>query len=129
MGFGEALNYDQWEEPTKKDYEQVNKHEDLVNTLIASQFDLRPVEATAQYVQIREIVRWYLAFNIDGWETRRRRRIQHHVANVYDIEYTAVQDKVRDLYDGKAGKKSAQELFEEDLKAIEEAYESHLDAR
>ena len=127
MGLGDIADIDPWEEPTKADYEEIDK--DLLTTLIMSRFDLRPIESTAQFSQIRSTVRWYLAFDIEGWTTRRRRFAQHRVAEESGIEYTAVQDKVRGLYDEKAGRESAQTLFEDELKDIEDAYESHLNAR
>lgn len=127
MGLGDLADFDPWEEPTEEDYLAVD--EDLLNSLLMSQLELQPLDCTAQFAQIRRVVRWYLAFNIDGWETRRRQFAQHRVADRNDVTYTAVQDKVRDLYDGKTGRESAQELFEDDIDAIEQAYESHLDAR
>ena len=94
-----------------------------------NQFELRPIEATTQFTQIRRLVRWYLAFNIDGWVSRRRIFAQHRVEEESDISFEAVQGKVRDLYEGKYGRESAHELFEDDLEEIERAYESHIEVR
>lgn len=127
MGLGDITGFDSWEEPTEEDYLAVD--ETLLNSLLMSQLELQPIDSTMQFAQIRRVARWYLAFDIDGWETRRRRFAQNRVAERNDVTYTAVQAKVRDLYERKAGRKSAQELFEDDLDAIEQAYESHLDAR
>ena len=127
MGLGNPADFDPWDKPTENDFENVD--EDLLRNLVMSQFDLRPVKATTQFAQIQLVVRWYLAFTIDGWVSRRRRFAQHRVAEKNDISLEAVQGRVRDLYDGKYGRKSAQELFEDDLEAIEQAYENHMNAR
>jgi hypothetical protein len=123
--FDSFVDHDSWEEPTEEDYRQVD--EQLLTSLVTSQLEVRPVEATTAFAQLRSAVRWYLAFNVDGWETRRRRYAQRRVAQNHDIAYTAVQDKVREVYDGKSGRESVQTLFEDDLEAIEEAYDRHLD--
>lgn len=60
---------------------------------------------------------------------RRRKFAQKKVAEQREKKLSAVQGKVRDVYDAKAGRKSAQELFEEGLEAIEQAYQSHLHAQ
>ena len=90
---------------------------------------LRPVEATVEFTDILETAQWYLAFDIEGWESRRRKFAQEKVAECNDKEVSAVQDKVRNVYDAKAGRNSAQELFEDDLEAIEQVYQSHLEVR
>jgi hypothetical protein len=101
-----------------------------LTTLLVSQVDgLRPVEASVEFTDIRQTARWYLAFEIDGWESRRRKFAQKKVAEQSAKKLSAVQGKVRDVYAAKAGRKSAQELFEEDLEAIEQAYQSHLNAQ
>lgn len=128
MGLGDLVDFDPWDEPDEEDYRAVD--ENLLTTLLVSQVDgLRPVEASVEFTDIRQTARWYLAFEIDGWEPRRRKFAQKKVAEQSGKELSAVQGKVRDVYAAKAGRKSAQELFEEDLEAIEEAYQSHLNAQ
>jgi len=117
-----------WDEPDEEDYHAVD--EKLLTTLLMGQIDgLRPVEASVEFTDIRQTAQWYLAFDIEGWESRRRGFAQKKVAERTDKDLSAVQGKVRDVYDAKAGRNSAQELFEDDLEAIEQAYQSHLEAR
>jgi len=98
--------------------------------LLMGQIDcLRPAEATMEFTDIRQTARWYLAFDIEGWESRRRQFAQEKVAERRNKDLSAVQGKVRDVYDAKAGRNSAQELFEDDLEAIEQTYQSHLEVR
>ena len=119
---------DKWNEPDEEDYHAVD--EKLLTTLLVGQVDyLRPVKASVEFTDIRQTARWYLSFDIEGWESRRRKFAQKKVAEQSGKEFSAVQGKVRDVYDAKAGRKSAQELFEEDLEAIEQAYQSHLNAQ
>jgi len=128
MGLADIGDSDPWDEPDKEDYRAVD--ENLLTTLLVSQVDgLRPVEASVEFTDIRQTVRWYLAFDIEGRESRRRKFAQKKVAEQSDKKLSAVQGKVRDVYDAKAGRKSAQELFEEDLEGIEQAYQSHLNAQ
>lgn len=128
MGLGDLVDFDPWDEPDEEDYCAVDKN--LLTTLLVSQVDgLRPVEASVEFTDIRQTARWYLAFEIEGWESRRRKFAQKKVAEQSGKKLSAVQGKVRDVYAAKAGRKSAQELFEEDLEAIEQAYQSHLNAQ
>ncbi len=121
MGLGDLVDFDPWDEPDKEDCRAVD--ENLLTTLLVSQVDgLRPVEASVEFTDIRQTARWYLAFEIRGWESRRRKFAQKKVAEQSGKKLSAVQGKVRDVYAAKAGRKSAQELFEEDLEAIEQAY-------
>jgi len=120
-------DFDPWKEPTKEDFENVD--EDLLRNLVMLHFDLRPVKATTQFAQIQRMARWYVAFNIDGWVERRRQFAQRRVAEKNDISREAVQGKVRDLYENRSGRESAQELFEQELQALEMSYESHMEAR
>jgi hypothetical protein len=67
MGLGDLVDFDPWDEPDEEDYRAVD--ENLLTTLLVSQVDgLRPVEASAEFTDIRQTTRWYLAFEIDGWE-------------------------------------------------------------
>jgi len=119
---------DKWDEPDEEDYHAVDER--LLRRLLVAQVDcLRPVEATMEFTDIRQTARWYLAFDIGGWESRRRQFAQEKVAERRNKELSAVQGKVRDVYGAKAGRNSAQELFEDDLEAIEQAYQSHLEVR
>lgn len=127
MGLSDFGTVDPWDEPSEEDRDAVD--ETLLTNLVMRQFALRPVAATTQFAQIRDVVRWYLAFETDGWETRRRRFAQRRVAEEGGVTYAAVQDKVRAIYDGRYGRDSAQELFEDDLAAIEDAYEAHCRTR
>jgi hypothetical protein len=128
MGLGDLVDFDPWDEPDEEDYRAVD--EELLTTLLVGRVDgLRPVRASVEFTDIRQTARWYLAFDIGGWESRRRKFAQKKVAQKSGKKLSAVQGKVRDVYDAKAGRKSAQELFEEDLEAIEQAYQSHFDAQ
>lgn len=128
MGLGDLADFDPWDEPDEEDYRAVD--ENLLTKLLVSQVDgLRPVEASVEFTDIRQTARWFLAFEIEGWESRRRKFAQKKVAEQSGKKLSAVQGKVRDVYAAKAGRKSAQELFEEDLEAIEQAYQSHLNAQ
>lgn len=128
MGLGDLVDFDPWDEPDEEDYRAVD--ENLLTKLLVSQVDgIRPVEASVEFTDIRQTARWFLAFEIEGWESRRRKFAQKKVAEQSGKKLSAVQGKVRDVYAAKAGRKSAQELFEEDLEAIEQAYQSHLDAQ
>lgn len=128
MGLGDLVDFDPWDEPDEEDYRAVD--ENLLTKLLVSQVDgLRPVEASVEFTDIRQTARWFLAFEIEGWESRRRKFAQKKVAEQSGKKLSAVQGKVRDVYAAKAGRKSAQELFEEDLEAIEQAYQSHLNAQ
>lgn len=127
MGLEGLFDHDPWEEPTKEDYKQID--EQLLTKLVICQLDLRPEKAMQRFIQIRDVVRWYLAFNIDGWVSRRRLYSQKRTAYEKEFDLTVIQDKVRDCYDGKSGNKGAQKLFEDDLEKIESAYESHLEAQ
>jgi hypothetical protein len=127
-GLGDLGPIDPWETPDEEDYEEVDM--DLLTKLVVSQIDdLRPVDATVEFADIRQTARVYVAFNITGWESRRRVFAQKVVAGMNDKTRQAVQDSVRTVYDEKVGRKSAQELFEEDLEEIDQAYRSHLEAR
>jgi len=128
MGLGDLVDFDPWDEPDEEDYRAVD--ENLLTKLLVSQVDgLRPVEASVEFTDIRQTARWFLAFEIEGWESRRRKFAQKKVAEQSGKKLSAVQGKVRDVYAAKTGRKSAQELFEEDLEAIEQAYQSHLNAQ
>jgi hypothetical protein len=128
MGLGNFEDFDPWDEPDEEDYRAVD--EDLLTALLVQQVDgLRPVKASVEFTDVRQTVRWYIAFDIAGWESQRRKFAQKKVAERSGKKFSAVQGKVRDVYDAKAGRKSAQDLFEEDLEAIEQAYQSHLDAQ
>jgi len=119
---------DKWNEPDEEDYHAVDER--LLRRLLVAQVDcLRPIEAPIEFTDIRQTARWYLAFDIEGWESRRRTFAQKKVAERSGKELPAVQGKVRDVYDAKAGRKSPPELFEDDLEAIEQAYQSHLEVR
>jgi hypothetical protein len=128
MGLGDLVDFDPWDEPDEEDYRAVD--ENLLTKLLVSQVDgLRPVEASVEFTDIQQTARWFLAFEIEGWESRRRKFAQKKVAEQSGKKLSAVQGKVRDVYAAKAGRRSAQELFEEDLEAIEQAYQSHLNAQ
>jgi len=127
MGLGYPLG-DSWDEPDEDDYRAVN--DVLLIKLLVSQVDnLHPQKRSLEFADILKTTQWYLAFDIEGWESRRRQFAQKKVAERSGKELPAVQGKVRDVYDAKAGCESAQKLFEHDLEAIEQAYESHLEVR
>ncbi len=120
--------YDSWNEPDEDDYRAVD--EKLLIELLVSQVDnLHPLKRSLEFADILKTARWYLAFDIEGRESRRRTFAQKKVAERSGKELPAVQGKVRDVYDDKAGRKSPPELFEDDLEAIEQAYNSHLEVR
>lgn len=128
MGLGNYIPNDPWETPDEEDYQEVDT--DLLTRLLVSQIDgLRPLEASVEFADIRQTARVYVAFNITGWESRRRKFAQKVVAQMNEKELPAVQGKARTVYDEKTGRKSAQELLKEDLEEIDQAYQSHLDAR
>lgn len=117
---------DEWKEPETEDYKAVDT--DALRPLAMAEIpELDPREAEERYAQIVETARWFVAFEPDGYDTRRRRWAQHRVAEREDVEFDEVQQKVRDAYENRSGRHGAQELFEDALVRIEEDYQGKLE--
>lgn len=126
MGLHDLGPTDPWAEPTEDDFETVDT--DLVMFLMHEELrgSFNPCTAPDQYGQLREMIRWFIAFEIEDWTTRKRRWVQHCVAEEHDVTLEAVQTKVRDLYAAQSGRQTAQELFEEDLERIHDRYQERV---
>ena len=138
----ELLTADDPEETTEAKKEEIDK--DLVQDLLEKHDDIPPIKPKAVQVriQLRETARWAFAMNDVYDMTTRRRAAQKKVAKHLeptnpgkadrteeDPEMTvqAVQKKVRRAFDGRYGRKDAQEHFDEVLEDIEEDYRAHTE--
>lgn len=97
----------------------LGEHTGLLNLQLSSLACARVIETT----------RWVLAFDDRADLTERRKEAQDRVSERDDVELQTVQQAVRDMYDGQYGRKSAQQLFDEDLEDVESAYKTKMKHR
>lgn len=131
------------EETTEEEKEMIDQ--ETVQDLLNKHDDVPPISplAVQTRVQLIETVRWTLAMN-DVYDIETRRQVaQEKVASHHEptnsgtgedreddesgITVQAVQKKIRKVFDGRYGRKNAQEHFDEVLEDIEDAYKTRIE--
>ena len=113
----------------QKDRKEI--HEKTVKKLVYQHTDIGnlPVTATTGKQAIIDTVCWTLAISDSYDLSTRRVEAQQRVADEQETSFQAVQSAVRRMYDGKYGRKSAQDLFDEDITDIEIEYQMRVNNR
>lgn len=142
--FRKLARADDPEETTEAEREDVDK--ELIQDLLNNHDDIPPIPPLAVQARIHliETARWAFAMNdVYDMDTRRRaaqKKVAAHLEptnpgkadrDEEDAEMTvqAVQKKVRRVFDGRYGRKDAQEHFDEVLEDIEKDYQARMEAR
>lgn len=132
------------EETTVEEKDEID--EETIHDLLNKHDGVPPISplAVQTRVQIIEMARWTIAmddlYSIDTRRLAAQKKVaEHHKpsnpgSRISDddhdeITLQAVQKKVRKVFDGQYGRKTAQEHFDVVLEDIEEAYQARMEAR
>lgn len=139
---GRLLRADDPEETTEKEKDEID--EQVVQDLLEKHDDVPPISplAVQTKIQLIETARWALAMDdVYDMSTRRvaaQRKVAGHCepknpgrgdGNRDEMTVQAVQKKVRRAFDGRYGRNSAQDLFDEVLEDIDDDYQLHMEKR
>lgn len=139
--WAELVQADDPEETTETEKEEINQK--VIQDLLNKHDSVPPISpiAVQTHVHLRETARWALAMNdVYDMATRRlaaqKKVAEHHKptnpgtgAGDDEITLQAVQKKVRRAFDGRYGRKNAQEHFDEVLEDIETTYQERMETR
>lgn len=147
----EYARADDPEETTEAEKEEIS--EDLVHDLLNKHEDVPPISVHAVQTEtyLIETARWVLAMDdVYDIETRRKaaqKKVAEHneptnpgKANTDEDEadtdeddtgmtIQAVQNRIQDVFEGRYGRKNAQEHLDEVLEDIEDGYQARMEAR
>lgn len=140
----ELLRADDPEETTEAEKDEIN--EEVVQDLLNKHDDVPPISLSALQtsIQLIETARWALAmsdvYNMDTRRLAAQKKVAEHAkltnseredGDEEDDEITlqAVQKKVRRVFNGRYGRKNAQEHFDEVLEDIEGDYQARMEMR
>lgn len=130
----ERLRTDNPEETTEAEKDEINK--EVVHDLLNKHDDVPAISLPALQtsIQLIETARWALAmsdvYNMDTRRLAAQKKVAEHAGDKDDeIRLQAVQKKVREVFDGRYGRKNAQEHFDEVLEDIEDDYQARMEMR
>jgi hypothetical protein len=131
------MNADDPEETSEQEKEAID--EDTVQTVLYEHSDVEPphYRSVQTQEQIIETVRWAFAMDDVYHISTRRKAAQKLVAEHTEREHgdadsispQAVQNKVRRLFDGRYGRQTAQDLFDDVLEDVEADYTARMENR